>query len=176
MERVGPGTYVEMKSYRSGDDPASQLKAFRKAAPGASVQTLDLSAVGGRMHILLTLKQTEELRGSSQLLADRAEVDFLLRVAGTRQISVAVRAAGSQARRRFSPRRIRRGGGGAQGVGGHLEPRQAQALLAQRAREEGGCQDQARREGVCDRGRRGRRKTAGRKGGAPEKVAPSNAF
>jgi len=95
-DRVGPETCVEMRSYRSGDDPASQLKAFRKAARGASVQTLDLSAVGGRMHILLTLKQTEELKGSSQLLADKAEVDLLLRVAGTRQISVAVRAAGSR--------------------------------------------------------------------------------
>jgi tRNA threonylcarbamoyladenosine modification (KEOPS) complex Cgi121 subunit len=85
-----------MRLYHSGEDPAGQLKAFRKAALGAYVQTLDPSAVGGRMHILLTLKQTEELKASSQLLADKAEVDFLLRVAGTKQISAAVKAAGSK--------------------------------------------------------------------------------
>ena len=95
-DRVGPGAYVEMRLYRSGHDPASLLKAFRKAAPGAFVQTLDPAAVGGKTHLLLTLKQTEELKGSSQLLADKAEVDFLLRVAGTKQISEAVRAAGSR--------------------------------------------------------------------------------
>ncbi len=95
-DHLGPGTCVEIRSYKSGDDPADQLKAFRKAARGAYVQTFDPSAVGGRMHILLALKQTDELKGSGQLLADKAEVDLLLRVAGTRQISLAVRAAGSR--------------------------------------------------------------------------------
>ena len=48
------------------------------------------------MHILLTIKQTVELRVGSQLLAEKPEVDFLLRVAGTRQITEAVRGAGAK--------------------------------------------------------------------------------
>jgi tRNA threonylcarbamoyladenosine modification (KEOPS) complex Cgi121 subunit len=95
-DRVRTRTYVEMRLYRAGGDADAQLRAFRKAAPGASVQTLDPAAVGGRTHLLLALKQTAELKASSQLLADRAEVDFLLRVAGTKQISQAVKEAGSK--------------------------------------------------------------------------------
>ncbi|MGA1975185.1 MAG: KEOPS complex subunit Cgi121 [Conexivisphaerales archaeon] len=96
MKRIGPKTYVELRSFLAGEDPTRQLAELRKGAAPALVQTLDSSAVAGREHLLLTLKQSVELKGSSQLLADRVEVDFLLRVAGTRQISKAVRVAGSQ--------------------------------------------------------------------------------
>jgi tRNA threonylcarbamoyladenosine modification (KEOPS) complex Cgi121 subunit len=88
--------FVEIRSFRSGKDPAGELRAFREAATGASVQMVDSSAVAGRTHLLLTLKQTVELKDSSQLLADTAEMDFLLRVAGTKQISAAVAVAGSK--------------------------------------------------------------------------------
>jgi len=93
---IGQGTFVEIMGYRGGGDPTEELKAFREAAQGASVQTLDSRSVAGKKHILLALKQTVELARTSQLLAERPEVDFLLRIGGTRQISQAVRTTGAR--------------------------------------------------------------------------------
>ena len=96
MHALGRNTFAELLSFSSADDPAAQLRSFRSAAKGAYVQTLDAAAVAGRDHLLFALKQTIELGESGQLLAEKAEVDFLLRVAGTAQISKAVRTAGSK--------------------------------------------------------------------------------
>ncbi|HVP22844.1 MAG TPA: KEOPS complex subunit Cgi121 [Conexivisphaerales archaeon] len=95
MRNIGRGTFAELASYVSEEDPAAELRAFRRASKGAFVQALDLEAVGGEEHVLLALKQTVELK-RSQLLAKKPEVDFLLRVAGTGQIAKAVEIAGAK--------------------------------------------------------------------------------
>jgi tRNA threonylcarbamoyladenosine modification (KEOPS) complex Cgi121 subunit len=83
-------------SFKSGPDAAGQLKAFRRAARGAHVQTFDSSALAGEEHVLRSLKQSVELERAGGMLADKVEVDFLIRVAGTKQISEALKAAGSR--------------------------------------------------------------------------------
>jgi tRNA threonylcarbamoyladenosine modification (KEOPS) complex Cgi121 subunit len=98
MRQIRGEVFAEILSYKGGRDPTRDLKAFREAAGGAYVQTLDAAAVGGRRHLILTLKQTIESARTSQLLAEKPEVDFLLRVAGTRQIAEAVREAGARPR------------------------------------------------------------------------------
>ncbi len=96
MNELGHGISVEIATYRGGGSPTEELRAFRRAARGAHVQTLDADAVAGKRHLLLTLKQTVEMSRCARLLADKTEVDFLLRVAGTKQIADAVRDSGAK--------------------------------------------------------------------------------
>jgi hypothetical protein len=93
---IRKGCSCRLEEYLAGGDPTEDLREFRRKAGQAHVQTFDISAVAGRTHVLFCLMQSLDLEATGQLLADRVEVDLLQRVAGTNQISEAVRRAGSK--------------------------------------------------------------------------------
>lgn len=93
-------------------DPDEVKSRFRLANPGAVVQTLKSEIPCGFEALELLAAQTFVALDSGELLAKKPEVDLLLRVARTAQISEAIRLVGAAKGRSFlvviaSQRRVR---------------------------------------------------------------------
>ncbi len=89
---------MKARAYRLG--PEADHKALRERLatehPHALVQTLDPGSVPGDFAVRMVAAQTMKAAKSGNLLAKRPEIDFLLRMAGTTQISLALKTAGAK--------------------------------------------------------------------------------
>jgi tRNA threonylcarbamoyladenosine modification (KEOPS) complex Cgi121 subunit len=68
--------------------------ALGSANPGALVQTVKSTASRNERFIEMIAAQTLQAASSGSLLAKRQEIDFMLRLAGTTQISRAIKGQG----------------------------------------------------------------------------------
>ncbi|MFQ5920836.1 MAG: KEOPS complex subunit Cgi121 [Nitrososphaerales archaeon] len=75
-------------------DSDSFLKEIRALKRGVAVQVLDANFVAGKEHILEVLKQSLHARRTGTMLSRRIEIDLLMRVACTNQISRALENVG----------------------------------------------------------------------------------
>ncbi|MDG6928800.1 MAG: hypothetical protein JRN39_04660 [Nitrososphaerota archaeon] len=87
--------FAVMRFVASGD-PAGEARELRKAARSLILQPFDPSLSRGSLHVQLLLGQTVRAMRTGQLLARKAEVDFLMRLALTDQIQKAISLAGAK--------------------------------------------------------------------------------
>ena len=87
------------EAYKCGKEASiDELKRLLSAAnPGSIVQVVKLGATNNELLVEMLAAQTLQAESSGSLLAKKPEIDFLLRVAGTTQISKAIRALGVKA-------------------------------------------------------------------------------
>ena len=78
-------------------DPKRIRTELAEAYPGAMVQTFSSKAATNGFLIRMLAAQTLGAERSGRLLAKKPEIDFLLRLAGTSQISEAILRVGSRA-------------------------------------------------------------------------------
>ena len=78
-------------------DPKRIRAELAEAYPGALVQTFSSRAATNGFLIRMLAAQTLWAERSGSLLAKKQEIDFLLRLAGTSQISEAIMRVGSKA-------------------------------------------------------------------------------
>jgi hypothetical protein len=76
------------------EEAASELKRLRSLHPRLAIQLVALSEVPGNRAVEMIGQQTLRASASGALLASRPEVDLLLRLAGTTQISEAIERSG----------------------------------------------------------------------------------
>lgn len=75
-------------------EPDRFIRDIRAASGKAAVQAVDAGLVAGKEHILEVLRQSLRAKENGALFSKRVEVDLLLRIACTNQISSALRDAG----------------------------------------------------------------------------------
>ena len=75
-------------------EAASELKRLRSLHPRLAIQLVSLTEVPGNRTVEMIGQQTMRASSSGALLASRPEVDLLLRLAGTTQISEAIERSG----------------------------------------------------------------------------------
>jgi tRNA threonylcarbamoyladenosine modification (KEOPS) complex Cgi121 subunit len=87
-----------VRSYLVGGevDPDELKARLKEENPGALIQTADAAAARNGYLLRLIAAQTLRAEASGRLLAKTPGMDFLLRLAGTTQISEAIRAAGTR--------------------------------------------------------------------------------
>lgn len=78
-------------------DPAALKEEIKARHHPELVQTLRTSTVKNAMYATMLAAQTLHAAETGNLLADKAEIDFLLRAAGTTQIARAIELAGTRA-------------------------------------------------------------------------------
>ncbi|MGD0395350.1 MAG: KEOPS complex subunit Cgi121 [Nitrososphaerales archaeon] len=79
---------------RGGVDPGSVRKTVAAKLPGSIVQTVRADAATNGFFVEMIAAQTLSANGTQNLLAKKPEVDLLLRLAGTTQISRAIEQMG----------------------------------------------------------------------------------
>jgi tRNA threonylcarbamoyladenosine modification (KEOPS) complex Cgi121 subunit len=79
-----------------GTDPDSLKERVRARFPGSIVQTVRADAATNGFFIEMIAAQTLQANGTPSLLAKKPEVDLLLRLAGTTQISRAIEQVGAR--------------------------------------------------------------------------------
>jgi tRNA threonylcarbamoyladenosine modification (KEOPS) complex Cgi121 subunit len=90
---------VRVKDPESADE---ELAALRKSNPGLVIQLVGLASRPNTRAIEMIAAQTLRAKETGALIATKPEVDLLLRIAGTAQISVAFEKVGYKTRdRRF---------------------------------------------------------------------------
>jgi len=77
-------------------DPEAVKRELSAANPGAVVQTVKESAASNEFFVEMLSAQTLRAESTGGLLAKRPEIDLLLRIAGTNQISRAIREKGAK--------------------------------------------------------------------------------
>ncbi|HXW95091.1 MAG TPA: KEOPS complex subunit Cgi121 [Nitrososphaerales archaeon] len=107
-----------------GPSPDDYKRRLAEVNPGSMVQAAKGDLVGNEAFAELLAAQTLQAESSGGLLANKPEIDFLLRLAGTTQISKAIRTAGANSGDSFvlvvaARRKVR----GAPGIGGKELPR-----------------------------------------------------
>jgi len=85
----------------SGTSPEESKRRFAEANPGSVVQAARARLARNERLVELLAAQTLQAESSGELLANRREMDLLLRLAGTTQISKAIRDAGASQGERF---------------------------------------------------------------------------
>ena len=92
----GESTKVFAKGYLCGPERSRQSvrKDLEEANPGFMVQTARSRSAMNEFYLELLAAQTLQAESSGCLLAKRPEIDFLLRLARTTQISVAIKKEG----------------------------------------------------------------------------------
>lgn len=75
-------------------DPASVRKAVSRGRSGLVVQGVKLAAASNEFFVEMIAAQTLRASRTSNLLAKKPEIDLLLRLAGTTQISAAIAELG----------------------------------------------------------------------------------
>jgi len=81
-----------------GDSDPKRIRSELSAAfPGVMVQTVSSKSATNGFFIQMLAAQTLRAERSGCLLAKKPEIDFLLRLAGTNQISEAISRVGSKA-------------------------------------------------------------------------------
>ena len=76
------------------DDPGRMLDNMRLQNPGVFVQAADAQAVYGTEHVIGALQIALEAQTRGIMIADKVEIEVLLRLACTDQIADALRKAG----------------------------------------------------------------------------------
>jgi len=84
-----------------GADPDSVRKIVATKFPGSIVQTVRADATTNGFFVEMIAAQTLRASGTQDLLAKKLEVDLLLRLAGTTQISRAIEQMGAKKGRPF---------------------------------------------------------------------------
>jgi tRNA threonylcarbamoyladenosine modification (KEOPS) complex Cgi121 subunit len=87
---------VRIYAFEGGADPVAARVAFEKANAGALIQTFDMAAASNGFFVQMIAAQTLRAALSGGLLAKKPEMDFLLRLAGTSQISEAISRVGTK--------------------------------------------------------------------------------
>ena len=81
---------------RAGADPDSVRNTVEAKFPGSIVQAVRADAATNGFFVEMIAAQTLRANGTQNLLARRPEVDLLLRLAGTNQISKAIEQMGAK--------------------------------------------------------------------------------
>ena len=81
---------------RGGADPDSVRKIVEARLPGSIVQAVRADAATNGFFVEMIAAQTLRANGTQNLLAKKPEVDLLLRLAGTTQISKAIEQMGAK--------------------------------------------------------------------------------
>jgi len=81
---------------RGGADPDSVRKIVEARLPGSIVQAVRADAATNGFFIEMIAAQTLRANGTQNLLAKKPEIDLLLRLAGTTQISRAIEQMGAK--------------------------------------------------------------------------------
>jgi len=81
---------------KGGADPGPVRKMIEAKLPGSIVQTVRADAATNGFFVEMIAAQTLSANGTRSLLAKRPEVDLLLRLAGTTQISRAIEQMGAK--------------------------------------------------------------------------------
>lgn len=89
-------TNVRVFAFERGTDPVAARDAFEKANRGALVQTFSGRAAPNGFFVQMIAAQTLRAGLSQSMLAKKPEIDFLLRLAGTSQISEAISRVGTE--------------------------------------------------------------------------------
>jgi tRNA threonylcarbamoyladenosine modification (KEOPS) complex Cgi121 subunit len=76
--------------------PEESKRLLAVANPGSMVQAANGGLAENELFVELLAAQTLQAESSGSLLANKREIDFLLRLAGTTQISKAIRDAGAK--------------------------------------------------------------------------------
>jgi len=79
-----------------GADPDSVRRMVAAKAPGSIVQAVSTAAATNGYYVEMIAAQTLRATGTPNLLARKPEVDLLLRLAGTTQISRAIEQTGAK--------------------------------------------------------------------------------
>ena len=82
-------------------DPDEVKRSITKKLPGSLVQTVDSQAAANGAYVEMIAAQTLHAEGTGSQLAKKLEVDFLLRLARTTQISRAIEQVGAKKGRPF---------------------------------------------------------------------------
>jgi tRNA threonylcarbamoyladenosine modification (KEOPS) complex Cgi121 subunit len=93
--------YVRSFAFSAKSDPEALKLKLTRRYPGSLVQTVEVGAAKNGFLLEMIAAQTVRAEATANLLAKRPEMDFLLRVAGTTQISEAIRKVGSRKKRAF---------------------------------------------------------------------------
>ena len=94
-------TYLQSYSFGERHDPDEIRNAFAKANPGAMVQTCSDKGSKNAFFIQMIAAQTVRAELAGNMLANKPGIDFLLRMAGTTQISEAIPKVGSRPGEQF---------------------------------------------------------------------------
>lgn len=89
-------TNVRVLAFEKNSNPDDTRRAFARANPGAVVQTFSKKAAENAFLVQMIAAQTLGAMRTGSLLAKKPEIDFLLRLAGTSQISEAISRVGSK--------------------------------------------------------------------------------
>ena len=81
---------------KEGADPDSVRKTVGAKVPGSIVQAVRADAATNGLFVEMIAAQTLRANGTENLLAKKPEVDLLLRLAGTTQISRAIEQMGAK--------------------------------------------------------------------------------
>jgi len=86
------------KAYLCGPEakPAEMRRKLSAMNPGFMVQAVRATRGMNEFFLEMLAAQTLQAESSGSLLANKPEIDFLLRLAGTTQISVAIKEAGAK--------------------------------------------------------------------------------
>ena len=87
---------VRVFKFRRGSDPEKLRLGFRSRNPGAIVQAVRTGAASNAFFLEMLAAQTLRAMVSGSLVAKKAEIDFLLRLAGDSQITRAMARVGVQ--------------------------------------------------------------------------------
>ncbi len=79
-----------------GLDPGAAKEAARIRFPGAIVQAVSARAAANARYVEMIAAQTVAANGTANMLAKKPEIDLLLRLAGTTQISQAIAQVGAK--------------------------------------------------------------------------------
>ena len=85
----------------AGLHPDEVKKRFQEANGGFVVQTTRASAADNELFVEMLAAQTLKAKDTGSLLAKKPEIDFLLRLAGTTQISRSIKQKGARDGSRF---------------------------------------------------------------------------
>jgi tRNA threonylcarbamoyladenosine modification (KEOPS) complex Cgi121 subunit len=94
-------TYARAFTVSAGFDPEEVKEKISRRHPSLLVQSLRPGASRNAGHLEMIAAQTVEATATGNLIAKKPEIDFLLRVAGTTQISRAIQKVGSEKGRPF---------------------------------------------------------------------------
>jgi tRNA threonylcarbamoyladenosine modification (KEOPS) complex Cgi121 subunit len=86
------------KAFLCGSElnPNEMKKSLAASNPGCMVQTASQGAAQNERFVEMLAAQTLQAGSSGRLLAEKPEIDFLLRLAGTTQISKAIEDQGAK--------------------------------------------------------------------------------
>ena len=101
MEAEGVTSHLKAFVCGPGARGEEIKRGLAAANPGSMVQAIDAGAADNEFFLEMLAAQTLLAEETGSLLAKKREVDFLLRVAGTAQISRAIKERGMRPGRKF---------------------------------------------------------------------------